>query len=556
VRFTFSHELIRQVLIDDLTPVRRQRLHLRIADAIERIFAGSLPEHAAEILSHLQRSGLHDADRGVRFLLLAGERAIETAAYGEAHRHLTRAVELLPEDDPARRAAVLEPLGLAARSLGRPDEAIATWARAADAYAAAGDRNSEARLCLDAAIQVAFWLRGRHAHVLVERGLQALGTMDSPLRAGLIGLAGALATQSEDYARGADLFEEALPIARQHGDTRILGMVLYLKATHHFTFNEYADAIRYGDEAIVHLRTAGDLWNLANVLGYSGAAAMWLGRFTEAQRYGAEGEELARRLGNWSALIFSGRAQVYPRFGESPDLAWYEDDGRTAFELGEQQGFRWLSALGQTRMGLAAFWAGDWPDALDHFEQAARLEPPGAAGGHIGGLILTHAYLGNHDDAHRLLDYAFPDGMPTEGRHSMRAEALALIAIEAYAVMGDDERAAVLLPIVRSRIENGIVARGWDFRSLWTLAGIAATCAGDFDEADRNFAQAFDQAEALPMRLECGDALRFHAWMLMRRGAAGDMERASALIERAVGHFVDIGMPAHADLARGMLQKA
>jgi class 3 adenylate cyclase/tetratricopeptide (TPR) repeat protein len=555
VRFSFSHELIRRTLIENVSLARRQRLHLRIADAMERIYATSLPEHAADILSHLELSGLRDADRGVGFLTMAGERAIETSAYPEAHRHLTRALELVPDDDPARRAYILERLGLAARSLARPDEAIVTWGQALDAYAAAGDRSNEARLCLDAALQVAFWLRGGRAHDLVARGLRVLADDDVPVRAGLLGLAGALATQTEDYARGAELFDEALPIARKHGDPRILGMVLYARMTHHFTFNEYVDAIRYGDEAITHLRRAGDLWNLANALGYAGAACMWLGRFQEGNVYGREGEELARRLGNWSALIFSQRARIYPWFGESPDIDWYASDGRIAYELGEGQGFRWLSALGQTRMGLAAFWRGRWDDALGHFEEASRLEPPGAAGGHIGGLILTHAYVGNHDDARRLLEHAMPVGV--EGSLlSMRAEAIALIGIEALAIMGSDDEAAALRPIVQSRIENGIVGRGWDYRLIWTLAGIAATCAGDLQDAEAQFEIAIERAEHLPMRLEMGDALRFYGWMLLRRNVTGDRERARDLLQEAIANYERIGMPSHAGLARQMLATA
>ena len=39
VRFAFSHELIRQAVIGGLSAARRQRLHLEVADAIERICA-------------------------------------------------------------------------------------------------------------------------------------------------------------------------------------------------------------------------------------------------------------------------------------------------------------------------------------------------------------------------------------------------------------------------------------------------------------------------------------------------------------------------------------
>jgi hypothetical protein len=67
-------------------------------------------------------------------------------------------------------------------------------------------------------------------------------------------------------------------------------------------------------------------------------------------------------------------------------------------------GFPWLSSIGHTRIGLAAFWRGQWHDALWHFEESARLEVPGAAGGHRGRLFLMHAYLGNRSTAIELIE--------------------------------------------------------------------------------------------------------------------------------------------------------
>ena len=42
VRYRFVHELVRQTLAETLSMPRRQRLHARVADAIERVYAANL----------------------------------------------------------------------------------------------------------------------------------------------------------------------------------------------------------------------------------------------------------------------------------------------------------------------------------------------------------------------------------------------------------------------------------------------------------------------------------------------------------------------------------
>lgn len=553
VRFTFSHELIRQTIVDDISPARKQRMHLDIADAMEAVYTGSLAEHAEAIAAHLERAGHRDADRSVHFLVLAGERALDVAAYEDARRHLDKALALLPDNDFPKRGLVLERLGTTARSLGRPDEAISIWSQALDAYEAGGDPDAVARLSLDAGVQVAWWLRGRSTSALVERGLKALGERVTAVRAGLIALSAAVASQALAYDRATELFDEALSIAREHDDPRVLGMVLYGRAAHHFAYNEFADTIVYGIESIEHLRTGGELWNLANVLGYVGNAHVWLGRFDEAATFGAEGEVLASRLGNWSALIFAERAQFQAWWGKEPDLDYYARDGVKALELGQTQRFQWLEALGRTRMGLADFWRGRWEDALANFEEAARLEPPGSSGGHSGGLILLSAYAGDHVRAAELLEKARPQFAEPGSPHSMTTESLTLVAIEAFAVIGHDEDAASLYPLVAEMLEAGKLGRGWDYRLMNTLAGIAATCANDFPAAERHFLDGLERVESLPLRLEEGDVCRFYAWMLLRRDAGGDNEKARVLIDRAVAAYRRVGMPRHEALATELL---
>jgi predicted ATPase len=95
-RFQFSHELIRQAVISELSAARRQRLHLDVADAIERIYSATLEDHAEDLAHHLWQAGVAaDANRTVQYLAMAARQAMTRSANLEAISHLTKGLELL-----------------------------------------------------------------------------------------------------------------------------------------------------------------------------------------------------------------------------------------------------------------------------------------------------------------------------------------------------------------------------------------------------------------------------------------------------------------------------
>ena len=56
-KFGFSHELIRQSVLAALSAPRRQRLHLRAADAIEQVYSKTLEDRANDLSFHLVNAG-------------------------------------------------------------------------------------------------------------------------------------------------------------------------------------------------------------------------------------------------------------------------------------------------------------------------------------------------------------------------------------------------------------------------------------------------------------------------------------------------------------------
>jgi DNA-binding SARP family transcriptional activator/ATP/maltotriose-dependent transcriptional regulator MalT len=146
--YSFRHALLRQALYATLSLPRRQRLHLRAAEAIQA--AG--PTDAARVAAvalHLRLAGpLADPAEAVELSLRASEAAEGVYAWDDAVTHLRAAVDLLERagGPPAERARLAERLGdIMYRAGVDLEEGIGHLERALAGYLAVGDEQAAAR---------------------------------------------------------------------------------------------------------------------------------------------------------------------------------------------------------------------------------------------------------------------------------------------------------------------------------------------------------------------------------------------------------------------------
>jgi len=101
-RFEFSHELIRQAILTQLSVARRRRLHLEVAEAIERSYSSSLEDHHTELAHHYAQTA--NTGKAVTYFHLAGQQALKRSAHSEAIRLLSAGLELVKglPDTPER----------------------------------------------------------------------------------------------------------------------------------------------------------------------------------------------------------------------------------------------------------------------------------------------------------------------------------------------------------------------------------------------------------------------------------------------------------------------
>jgi len=321
---------------------------------------------------------------------------------------------------------------------------------------------------------------------------------------------------------------------------------------HHWAWAQPARALASADRAAGLTGAAGALWDLADGLPFVQLAQVLAGRPGDVVRLGEVVEPLARRLGHYGALMVAGRGRLLAAI-TAGDLAAVEAWAAKDLQLCEEVGLPW-SPDSYAWLGLAAFWRGDWPAALDAFSEGMRRERPGmVAGACRAGAALVLAYLGEQTRCRAMLSDPLLE-LPTPGRpHSLGQWTGLLMATEALALLGARDQAAARYDLVVEAMQAGNVLRGYDNRLLQAVAGLAAAAAERWDTAEDHFRRGLDLAETLPHRLDQADIRQLYARMLSDRGGVGDRVTAVRLLAEAAALYDQIGMPGHLHLARTML---
>ena len=554
-RLLFSHELIRQTLLAELSQPRRRRLHLRVADTLERLYADSLDGQASEIAHHLTQAGsAADRRRLLRFLSLAGRQAMRTAGYEDALRHFEQAVSLADLAEPVERPGLYADRARARRSLGDYAGALPDWEEALQGYEALDDLDAATRMRFE--ISLDLWWLNRDAEALqwAERALAALGAEATPRRGRILAWTGAAGAWVTPYEHGAALIDEALAVAERLGDKRLSGYALVNKALHRIAFSLHREVLDAGREGIRLLQAEGDLWEVATLLAFMEVAALELGEIALSVELGERAETLGTRIGHsFAVYVLHDVACAARRLMAETDLDALQRAGQRHFDAVGDQGFRHHS---KTLLAHAAFLRGDWEQALVEAEDAVAHSPEhhATSGMDWACYLRVLAYSGRSADVHAVLERC-QDDLPRLGRpNGLGPWYLPAGAVEALTVIGDRAGAAAFYPVVREFMATtGVVVTGFCSYLPERIAGIGATVAGQWEAAEGHFRTALRQADELPFVLECAETKRWFAQLLLERSFAGDVDQARSLLEQAIAVYRRIGMPRHEALARAVL---
>jgi tetratricopeptide (TPR) repeat protein len=532
--YRFAHALVREVCYAQLSDWKRRELHRNTARAIEsRDGGGSRP---AEVAFHyLRAGGPDDLRRALESSELAAREARRVAAFEDAENHLDRALGLVGRIDGAselRRCELLLELGGVQMAKGAPLVAQKTFVRAARGAQALGSSELLAKAALGYGIE--FGAGGSDAQEveLLETARAALPDGDSTLRAQVSSRLSRALLFGVRHVERVELAEDALAMARRLGESATLASVLFARHQSLWTGAPAEERCAIADE-IVQLAEAsgdhalalqaralrlGDLLELAQLERYraecanyakrvlednlitsawhvpmqQATLAMLTGAFTEAERLGAEGLALGRRLSHQGIEVFHHSVVMTIRYlqGRHAELLPVLRHGAEAYPT-----------LPVFRAGLA----------LAHAEKGEQLE---------AALTFERLASGDFADVPRDILWVFN---------------LALLSITAH-FLGDVKRALQIYDWLSPYANYNVRVTRIGISSIGStqhyLGLLAVTC-GELDRAVAHFEKAVASHTAQGALAMLANSHLQLARALEKRNAPGDVSSAREARARA-----------------------
>lgn len=108
--FSFTHDKIREVLYEEINPIRRKRLHQHIGEGLEKRYLGAQEAHIEELAHHFTLSG--DLPRSLRYSILAAEKTRRLYAIEDAldyYENARKAADML--NDVAQLVLIYKAIG-------------------------------------------------------------------------------------------------------------------------------------------------------------------------------------------------------------------------------------------------------------------------------------------------------------------------------------------------------------------------------------------------------------------------------------------------------------
>jgi tetratricopeptide (TPR) repeat protein len=493
--YRFRHHLIQETTYGSVLRRRRQELHRRAAEAIERTFADRVEERLGVLAHHWRHAG--ELERAFDYHARAGAAAWRIVAPREALEQYTSAVDAAAElgIEGNRLRAVRFERGKVRFYSGDHERGGAEILDVMEDAREAGDRSAE----IEALTYLSHMRQAGYVNAvsLAERAVAIAREIgDEAAQVQALSRLTLLDANRLRLDRALEEGREALAIARRGDDPQITGLALDGLKLAELKLGELSEVERHCAELVEIHRRSGDAFFLAWALLESAEPPLARGELDRALALAEEGLELNRRLGDRAnePIFLDTHCWVHRARG---DYGRAVELGRLAHELAVDVGHGEWTGWTAATFGQLLLELGSASEAAAVLESGAGAAQAAEATGEVlrctANLAWARWRLGERDRALALADQAGamigeitapPGGGWLFGSHAQLA--VARVRFES----GDVEAAAAIARPLADAAERV----GWH-EAYAAAATVVALCQDDPTATRRQLVRALEAAD-------------------------------------------------------------
>ena len=543
---SFADILVRDVVYDEVSLLKRKKLHGVVGRALEKVYAKKIEEHFGELASHFLESG--DKEKALDYFLKAGEKAQKVYANNEAASYFQSTLALLEEREGELRekGRVLEGLGDVKRLVGEYDASMKYWNDALVLWKRLGEGETTARLHLKMAN--VSWLnmgdteKAREHH---EVAFKILETKPESVELASLyeDMAGMVAMGATgDLAVALSWGEKAVELAKRLNAHEVMARSYMWLGEISSWLGERKKAQEYFERA---LKIALDNGYMETAVWAYDDLAIWISAEENERRqeYYEKGFELAKKVGtvDWIALIGLHLAHRSAGMGEmSKAVSMAEESASLNRKVGNMVQLTWslgwlgifYETLGETDKATQCFnEAVSISKGLDDFQAKATA---------LVALGWFYYKGGKYAEAKELME----KGYETEEKHGVKAIQSSQWIIRNYVELGEIEKAKSLIDSLQEFAleEKNKMLTAYSH----ALRGTMLRAQKRWEESIEQFEKSVQEFDALgARRWNMYDFVDFvlseYARVYLERNQEGDREKARNLFNQALEIFQKIG---------------
>jgi predicted ATPase/KaiC/GvpD/RAD55 family RecA-like ATPase len=543
---SFADILVRDVVYEEISPLKRKELHGVVGCALEKVYAKTIDDHLGELGYHFLESG--DKEKALDYFLKARDKAMKVYANNEVISYCQSALKLLEgkEERLQEKAQVLEKLGDVKSIVGEYTDSLKYWHEALLLSLKLSEKENVARL--HSKMAAILWQDTGATEKAMEHLDEAVRILEDMPESAELARAYSLRAQAlwhgGDQAGTLSWAEKALELSKKLSAFDVVAesytnLALALKDT-----GKTEEAIECLEKALKialdngYFETAMRIYN--NL-----AATLTVEQNEKRQEYAEKGYELAKKVGciRWISWIGSTLAYGYGYMGNMSKAFQLAEE---AVALNRKTGSLTDLHYAISTLGAGYQVTGEWDKSEKCYEEAMAIaqtlkRQPRIAMSY-GGLAALHFEKEEYTKARELYEKANKIYEKAGDKPSQMATYEELI--RTYVELGETEKACNLLESLEKFAletkDKQLVADKDALRALLFRAQKR------WDESVVLFERGLKEFEDLGARRWniynfARLVLYEYARALLERDQNGDKEKARDLLNQALETFQKMG---------------